>query len=94
MEMVTQYNKANKIDRLHYITVESIINRITDAYRGKPKNLENMGKIAHELQLEMKTRRLDKYFQLELCLSKVTTLGIKVHEVNAFNRPKECVIWN
>lgn len=93
MELVSLYNKANKIDRLHYITMESVVNRVFENYKMKPYNFENMNAMAYDFQQEMRSRLLDKFFQLELSIDK-GTIKIKVHEINYFHKPKECVVWN
>jgi hypothetical protein len=93
MEMVRAYNRLHIIDRIHYITMESVINDVTERFRGQPKTSEMQLKMKVLLEEHMINRGLHKYFQLELSFNK-HSVGIKVHEVNRFHRPKECVIWN
>lgn len=93
MELVNAYNKAHKIDNIHYITMESIINDVSQMFRGKPNTIEMQLKIKHLLEEHMIGRGLNRYFQLELSIQK-SNVNIHVHEVNKYNRPKECVIWN
>lgn len=93
MELVGAYNRANKIEHMHYITMESIINRVIETFRGATRDKDNRWKVAEILKEEMKNRGLDRYFQVELGFNH-KVMKIDVHEVNRFNRPKECVIWN
>jgi hypothetical protein len=94
LELVSAYQKLTKFDHLHYIAVESIINRVTENFRGKPKNDQTLLNMKFDLEVELAARKLDQYFQLEITSKNSYTVGIKVHEINPFNKPKESVIWN
>lgn len=92
MELIQAYQRKTKIDRLHYITMESIINRLGKMYEGEIITKNMIERFTIQLKNEMLHRGLDRYFQVELNFSNRTR--ILVHEINIFNPPKECVIWN
>jgi hypothetical protein len=93
MELVQRYNRLHKIERLHYITMESIINEVSDKFRGKPNTLNMRMMMKTLLEEHMTGRGLNRFFQLELSFIKYS-VEIKVHEISRYNPPKECVIWN
>ena len=93
MELIQAYQRKTKIDRLHYIAMESIINWVFKKHRGKSKTEYTMITLVEDLKNEMLYRNLDRYFQVEVTFKNNTT-GVKVHEINVYNQPKECVIWN
>jgi hypothetical protein len=93
MELVQRYNRLHKIERLHYITMESIINEVSDKFRGKPQTNDMKLRMKKLLEEHMIGRGLNRYFWLELSFIKYG-IGIKVHEINRYNKPKECVVWS
>lgn len=93
MELVTEYNRIHKFtNRLHHITMYSVLNRIMESYKNAINNEETREQIKDLLESEMRTRRLDKYFQV--MLSGDNTIDINVIEINPYDRQEECVIWN
>lgn len=93
MELVNVYNRLHIIDRVHYITMESIIHEIYEMFKGRQNTIEMQLKMKSLIEENMLGRGLNRYFQVELSFNQ-TKVGVKVHEVNPFHRPKECVIWN
>lgn len=91
MELVQAYQRRVKFDRLHYITMESVLYRISEKYKGKPLKEELVHQMVSELRNEMIHRYLDKFFQVEI---NFKNFKANVHEINPFHVPKECVTWN
>jgi hypothetical protein len=94
MELIEYYNKLHKLDRLHYITMESVINKVLSSYKKTPKDPHNKYKMVSDLTEEMHSRGLNKYFQVELNIENGLKLNVKVHEINRYNPPRECVVWS
>lgn len=83
MELVKKYNQIHLIERVHYITMESVINEVTAKYRGEANSPMSQQLMKYDLEEHMQGRGLNKYFQLELTF-KDYTVGIKVHERNKY----------
>ena len=93
MELVDLYKRIHKVDNIAYITLESVIHRIYDIYKGRPANHHQMHNMMLDLSHEMESRFLDRYFQVELSLSECgASIKATVNEINKFNKPRECVV--
>lgn len=93
MELIAAYNKAHSIDRIHYFTMESIINEVMTKFRGKPMGPNSMMVMKSLLEEHIINRGLHRYFQLEIS-NKNGKLHVQVNDINTFHKPKECVVWN
>lgn len=93
MELIAAYNKAHSIDRIHYFTMESIINEVMAQFKGKPMGPNAMMIMKSLLEEHMVNRGLHRYFQVEISYQK-GKVHAHVNEINTFHKPKECVIWN
>lgn len=93
MELVALYNRIHRHERIPLITVESVIHRLREKYMRQPRTEVTLHALVDELTEEMRTRRLDKYYQIEI-VECANNVDILVHKINPLQKPKEIVIWN
>lgn len=83
MELVRKYNQIHLIERVHYITMESVIHEVTEKYTGQVNSPMTQQLMKCDLEEHMQGRGLNKYFHLEL-IFKSHKVGVKVHERNKY----------
>lgn len=93
MELIAAYNKAHSIDRIHYFTMESIINEVMNTFKGMPMSPNTIMLMKSLLEEHIVNRGLHRYFQVEISYQK-GKVHAQVNEINTFHKPKECVVWN